>query len=41
MEAVAVILLPFAVYVSVRLGSAAWFKSKQEFDSQPRRKEHG
>lgn len=26
---------PFVVYLSVRLGSAAYFKSKREFESQP------
>lgn len=33
--ALAGLLSPFAVYVYVRVGTAAYFRSKREFDSQP------
>lgn len=34
----ALVAAPAVVYLSVRLGSAAYFKSKREFDqSQPRK----
>jgi hypothetical protein len=40
MDVLCILLAPFAVYVSVRLGSAAYFKSKQQFDSPPKRNNH-
>lgn len=34
--ALAVVVVPLVIYLSVRLGSTAYFKSKKEFDeSQP------